>query len=197
MRSVTTGTIGHDLRSQSRRQPVIAGEVRRGAAAFNAKFLREPYSFMAARTGELRDVLGGDRRICIPVSLDGVDAMAIGTDWRLPICLRDRLPVNTLLKFLRNLLVAFAAGLRHIEFENRGFRVLGVENLMRAVTIGADRSFFRTIGDCMPVNALFIGGDRLHTESALLHHELLAVTGPASRRNVRVMDTRFRIACRQ
>jgi len=49
----------------------------------------------------------------------------------------------------------------------------------------------------MTVNALLIRSDRLHTQAALFHHKLLAVTGSAGCRNVGVVHARLGITCRQ
>ena len=93
--------------------------------------------------------------------------------------------------------VALAAGRRHIELEDRRLRILGVENLVRAVAIGADRGFLRAGGDGVSVNALLVGRDHLRALSAVFHHKLLAVAGSAGRGNVGVMHARFGIAGRQ
>jgi hypothetical protein len=39
-----------------------------------------------------------------------MDSVTVGADWRLPVRFGDRLSVNALLKLLRNLVVALAAG---------------------------------------------------------------------------------------
>ena len=120
--------------------------------------------------------------------------MAIGTDRRLPIALGNGLTMNALHEFLRNGVVALAAGLRHVELEDRRFRVLRVENLVGAVAIGTNRGFLRSGGDGVSVYALRIGSDHLRALAAILHNELLTVASAAGRGNVGVMNARLWIA---
>lgn len=88
--------------------------------------------------------------------LDRMNSVTIGAHRRLPVGFGDGLAMNALLEFLGDLLVALTAGHWYVELEDGGFRVFGVENFMRTVTIGADRRFFRSVGDGMSVNALLI-----------------------------------------
>jgi len=143
---------------------------------------------MAAGAGGLRHILRRYRRVRIGVGLDGVNAVAVRAHRRLPVCFGNGLAMNALLEFLPDLLVALAAGHRHIELKNGRLRILGVQNFVGAVTIGADRRFLGPVGDCMSMNALRIRGDRLDTQAAAFHYELLAVARSASRRNIAVMD---------
>ena len=129
--------------------------------------------------------------------LDRVNAVAVRAHWCLPVGLRDGLAMNALLEFLRDLLVALAAGHRDVELKDGRLRILGVQNFVRPVAIGADRRFFGPVGDGMSVNALLIRSDRLDAQSAALHYKLLAVAGSASRRNIAVMDGRLGVARRQ
>ncbi len=69
-----------------------------------------------------------------------MNPVAIGADRRLPVALGDRRAVNALLEFLRDRVVALAAGHRNVELEDRRLRILRVENLVRAVAVGADCS---------------------------------------------------------
>jgi hypothetical protein len=151
---------------------------------------------MAAGARGLRHILRRYRRVRIRVCLDGVYAVAVRADWCLPVGFGNGLAMNALLEFLGDLLVALAASHWYVEFEDGGFRVFGVQNFMRAVTIGADRRFLRPVGDGVSVNALLIRGDRLNTQSAALHHKLLAVAGSATRRNIAVMHARLGIGRR-
>ena len=123
--------------------------------------------------------------------------MAIRAHRRLPVCLCDRLAVNALLKFFGDLIVAFAARQRHVEFEDRRFCFFGVENFMRAMAVGADGRFFGSVGDRVSVNTLLVRSDRLHSQSTLFHYEFLAVTRAACRRDVDVIDAGFGVARRQ
>lgn len=125
--------------------------------------------------------------------LDRVDAVAIGANRGQPVPLGDGGSVNALLKLCGDLLVALSAGLRNIEFEDWRLGIFGVEDVVRAVTVGADRCFLRSVGDRMSVNALLVGSDHLHAEAILFHDELLTVTRSASGRNIGVGYTRFGI----
>src|SRR3954452_23254929 len=132
MRAVATGAVRDDLRSQARRQSVIARQISRGSAPFDAKLLRQSDAFMASRAGGLGYVLRRYRRIRVRVRLDGVDPVAVGAHGRLPVRPREGLAVDALLKLLRNLLVALAACQRNIEFEDGRLRIFSVENFVRA-----------------------------------------------------------------
>src|ERR1700739_2965770 len=79
---MAAGTVGDHLRSELRGQAMVAGEIGGGTPSLDAKFLGEPHAFMTARTGNARQVLRRHRGIWIPVSLDGMNAMAVGADWR-------------------------------------------------------------------------------------------------------------------
>ena len=50
---------------------------------------------------------------------DGMNTMTIGADRSLSITTSNRLAMNTILELLRWACVALAAGLRHIELEDR------------------------------------------------------------------------------
>ena len=126
--------------------------------------------------------------------LDGVDAVAIGAHRRLPVALGNCCAVDALLEFLGDRVVALAASRWHVEFEDGRLRIFRVEDLVRAMAIGADGGLFRSGGNRMSVDALLIRGDHLRAEPILLHHELLAVTGSAGRRDVGVMHPRIGIA---
>src|SRR5215831_465679 len=115
---MATGAVGYDLRAQPRCQAVIAREIRGSTPALNAELLRQPYTFVAAGTGELSNVLGGDGRAWVPVRCDGMNSVTISAHRRLPVCLCNRLAVNALLKLFRDLVVALAASQRHVELED-------------------------------------------------------------------------------
>ena len=93
--------------------------------------------------------------------------------------------------------MALAAGRRHIELEDGRLGIFGVENLVSAVAIGADRSLLRSGSDRVSVHALLVGSDHLRALAAVFHHKFLAVAGAAGRGNVGVMHARLRIAGRQ
>lgn len=65
--------------------------------------------------------------------------MAVRAHGRLPVALRNLLPVNALQIILGDAVVATAAGLRHIKLENGRLRILGVEDLVGAVAVRANR----------------------------------------------------------
>src|SRR5579864_3180309 len=94
---------------------------------------------MAARTSYRSHILRRDRRIWIRMRLDGVNAMTIRTHRRLPVPPCHRLPVNALLELFGDRIVTLPACQGHVELENRRLRVPGVQDFMRAMTVGADR----------------------------------------------------------
>src|SRR5436309_7778175 len=118
MHAVTARAVGHLLRVQLRGEAVIAVEVRAGAAARHIELLRQLDALVTLRARRLRQRLRGDRRSRINVRLDHMYAVTIRADRRLRIAATDGLAVNALHKLLRDVRVALAAGLRHIEFED-------------------------------------------------------------------------------
>src|SRR3954470_23079329 len=61
MHSVTTGTVGYNLRPEFGRQPMVARQIGGGAARFNPEFLRKSHSLVATGARDPRDVLAGNR----------------------------------------------------------------------------------------------------------------------------------------
>lgn len=129
--------------------------------------------------------------------LDRVNSVAVRAYRSLPVRLRNCLPMDALLKILRNLIVALAAGQRHVEFEDRRFCVFGVENFMRAMAVRANRSFFRARGNCVSVHARRIRSNHLRALATIFHDEFLAMARPTGGGNIGVMHPRFWIACGQ
>ncbi len=194
VRAVAAGAIRNHLRASLRRQSVVAGQIGGLAASFHSELLRESHAFMAASTGRRAYVLRRDRRVGIGVRLDGVNAVAIGAHWRLPVALRDSLSVDALLEFLGDRVVALAARRRHVELEDGRLRVLGVEDLVRTVAVSADRGFLGSGSDGMSVNALRVRSDHLRALSTVLHDKLLAVASAAGGGDIGVVYARLRIA---
>lgn len=127
--------------------------------------------------------------------LDGVDSVAVGARRSLPVAVGQGGAVDAPLKFFSDGVVALAAGLRHVEFEDRGLRIFRIKNFVGAVAIGADRRLFRSIGDSMSVHTRLVGRYHLRALAAVCHDKLLAVTGAASCGDIRVTHARFRICC--
>jgi hypothetical protein len=194
---MATGTIGHDLRAQLGGEAVIARQVGGGPASLEPELLRQPHAFMAARAGRPRQVLGGDGGIRINVRLDGVNAMAISTDWRLRISAGDRLPVDAPHELLLDGGVAFGTGDGHVELENGRLWIARRQNLVRTVAIGADGGLLGACCHGASVHAFPIGEEWLRTVPAGFHHELLAVARATGDGDVGMVDSRFGIARRQ
>ena len=93
--------------------------------------------------------------------LDRVNAVAIGANRRLPISLGQGGAVDALSIFLRNRIVALTASECHVELEDRRLRILGIENLVRAMAIGANGGLVGTGRNRVPVNALLVRRDHL------------------------------------
>src|SRR5579862_1451225 len=171
--AMAAGAVRYDLRSSARCQAMIAGQVCGLAPAGNAELLRESHAFMAARARGLRQVLRRNRRTGIEVRLDRVNSVTIGAYRRLPVALRNGLSVDALLEVLRDRVVAFPAGQRHVELEDRGLGVLRVENLVRAVAIGADRGLLGTVRNGVSMHTLLVGRDHLRALPAIFHYKFL------------------------
>ena len=149
---------------------------------------------MTASACGLRYILRRDRRIWIGMCLDGMNAVAVGAHRSLPIPLRHSGSVNALLEFPGDGVVALAASERDIKFEDGRLGIFSVKNFMRAMAIGADGGFFRTVGYGMPMHALLVRSDHLRALAAVGHYKLLAVACAAGSRNVGVTHAGFRIA---
>ena len=83
-----------------------------------------------------------------------MDSVTVRAHRRLTIAARNRLAMDALHKFLLHGLVTLGTGRGHVETEDRRFVVGGSENLVRAMTIRADRSFLRACRDRLAVHAL-------------------------------------------
>ena len=123
--------------------------------------------------------------------------MAVRTNRGLPVAAGDRLPVNALHEFLSDRLMTLGAGFRHVELEDGRLAVTGLQNFVRTVTIGTDRSLLRTCRNGSSVNALLIRDDQLRTVTTGGHHKFLSVAGSAGCRDIHVVDARLGIAGRQ
>ena len=144
----------------------------------------------------LLHIAGGHRRVGIVRRLDGVNAVAVGADRRLPVAARDRLRREC---FART---AVCTSAWHLP------QVAGTLNLLQsatsdrcagrmsccAVAVGADRGLLRSARDRFAVHALLIRSEGRGADAAGGHHQLLAVAGAAGLRDVGVRDFRLRIA---
>src|SRR5581483_11307346 len=115
----------------------------------------------------------------------------------LPISSFDCFPVYALCEFLLHVLVAFRAGHRHIEFEDRRLGISGREDLVAAVAISANCRLGRTAGHRPAMHALFVRNKRLRAVAAGRHHELLPVTCTTCRGDIGMADSGIWIACRE
>ena len=113
------------------------------------------------------------------------------------IAARDRLPVNARIERVRNVRVALAAGSRHVESVNRRLRIVGRQNLVRAVAVGAHRGLLRSVLHRAPVHALLVGNKRLRALAVRLHQELLPVAPSAGGGNIGVIHRRLGVVAGQ
>ena len=139
---------------------------------------------MTTSTGYARQILAGDRGIWVQVRLDGVNAVAVGANRRLPVAASDRLAMNALHELLLDGLVTFGTGRRHVELEDRRLGVTGGKNFMRSVAVGAHCSLLRTPCDRLAVHALQVGVEGPRTVAAGFHHEFLTVATAAGSWNI-------------
>jgi len=144
---------------------VIAVKVGGDTISGNAELAREPDAFVTTSAGISRKVLLGNRRVGIFVRLDGMDAVAIGTNRRKLVTTRDGLPVNAGVECGLNVGVALAAGGGHIELVDRRLRVVAAENGVGAMAIGADGCFHRAVFDGAAVNAVLVGDEGLRADT--------------------------------
>src|SRR6516162_9648421 len=86
---------------------------------------------------------------------------------------RDRLPVDALAEGPGDLGVAFATCCRNIELVDRRFSVVRRDDLVRAVTISADRGLRRSLFCGAAVYAVLIRDKRLGAYTPRFHQESL------------------------
>ena len=85
-----------------------------------------------------------------------VDAMAIGTNRGLRVAASDCLSVDTLHELALDWAVTLSARLRNVELEDRRPLIIGGQNFVSAVAIGANRGLRRSICDGLPVDTLLV-----------------------------------------
>jgi len=120
---------------------MIAGQIGSGSSSLNTKFLRESHSLVAARARDLCEILCRHQGVGIEVRLDGMNAMTVGAHRSLPVAAGNGLPVDALHEFLLHGLVTLRTGGRDVELKDRRLGITGGQDFMRAVTVGANRSF--------------------------------------------------------
>ena len=195
--AVATGAVGDDDRTALRSEAVVAVVISGDAVADDAELLGEAHALMTAGAGVAREVLAGDRGVGIAGRLDGVDAVAIGADGGERVAARDGLAVNALGEDGLHAGVALAAGAGDVELVDQRLGIVGGQNLVRAVAVGADGGLLRAVLDRAAVDALLVADEGLVAVAGRLHQELLAVAGAAGGGNVGVIDGRLGIGCRQ
>ena len=87
---------------------------------------------------------------------DVVDAMTIGTNRGLRVAMSDGLSVDTLHELALDWAVTLSTRLRNVELEDRRLLIVGGQNFVSAVAIGANRGLRRSIGDGLPVDTLLV-----------------------------------------
>src|SRR6266496_2661535 len=120
--TVAAGAVGNDVGAALGGKSVVAGKVGAGAAALDAKLLRQAHAFVAAGAGGAGEILRGDRGVGIEMRFDGVNAVAIGADRGQRVAASHRLAVNALHEPLFHRAVALGASGRDVELENGRFR---------------------------------------------------------------------------
>ena len=120
--------------------------------------------------------------------------MAIGAGGRERIAARQRLAVNAHIESVGHIRVARAAGVRDGKLRDRRLRIVGGQNLVRAVAVGTDRGILRPVGHGAAVHARLIGDIRLRAFAVGLHQERLPVAAATGGWNVGVIHRRLGIA---
>src|SRR5512146_1939292 len=110
MYAVAAGAGRGLARAHLRRQAVIAFEVRRRAATWDAELLRHAHAVMASRTGILGEVLGGHTRLRIARGQDCVYAVTVGARGSMEIARGEFLAMNGFFELSRFFLVTLCAG---------------------------------------------------------------------------------------
>src|ERR1700746_2342331 len=116
---------------------MIAGQIGSGSSSLKTKFLREPHSLVAARAGDLCEILCRHRGVGIKVRLDGMNAMTVGAHRSLAIAAGDSLPVDALHEFILTELITLRTGAGDVEMEDGRLGNTARKNFVRAVTVGA------------------------------------------------------------
>ena len=126
-----------------------------------------------------------------------MNAVTVGTHRGVHVSDSHSFAVNRLHEcgFLR--LVTFRAGVGDIRFEDRRGRVARRTNIVRTVTVAANRRFPAATRDGFAVNAVLIGIERSRADAGVLHHGSFPVAGTAGLGNVDVAYTRVGIASRE
>lgn len=121
--------------------------------------------------------------------LDGMNAMAIGANRRLPVSARDSLAVNALFELPFDRAMALAAGMGNVEFEYRRLGVSPVHDVVRAVAIGTNGCLLHAFGHGLAMHALLIGDKGLGGTSGSLHHKLHTMADATRGGNIRVVGS--------
>src|SRR5271165_1243096 len=144
--SMTTGAIRNRSRTHLRRHAVVARQIRRDTVTGDAEFRRELYAGVT-RCASSAYVARSHRRLRIIRRLDGMYAMAVGADRRLPVALGQRRPMDALYISCLHVGVALAARTGHVGLGNWRLRVRPGQYVMRSVAVGADGRVLRPAVD--------------------------------------------------
>ena len=131
---------------------MVAVHVCGDAIARDTEFAGETHALMTPGASVARKILLGHRRIGVVMSLDGMNAVAIGADRRESVTPRYRLSMNALIEGLRDLCMALAAGGGDVEF---GDWRLGVVR-------GADRVRAMSVSTYGSLGGTFFGGTTVY-----------------------------------
>lgn len=184
MHAVATGAIGHDSRASPRGQTVVARQIRRNPVPLKTEFLGELHALVTMRARQIpRRYLGSG----VVMRLDGMDAVAIGANRRLPVSARDGLAVNALLELPLDRAMALAAGIGNVEFEYRRLGVSRGQDVVRAVAIGTDCCLLHAFGHGLAMNALLVGNKGLGAAAGGFHDKLLAMASATGGGNIGVI----------
>lgn len=102
--------------------------------------------------------------------------------------------MDALIEFLLHTAMTLSAGSRDCELENRRLGICWAKNLVRSVTVRADRCLRHAPGDCLAMHAFLISQEWLCAAAARFHHKFFVVTGAAGEWNVGMVSARLGIA---
>ena len=121
--------------------------------------------------------------------LDGMNAVAVRANRRLPVSTGNGLAVNALLELPFDRAMALAAGMGNVELEYRRLGVSRSRDVMRAMAISTDGRLLHALGHGLTMDALLVGNEGLGGAAGGRHDKLLAMASAARDGNICVVDS--------
>ena len=119
---------------------------------------------------------------------DVVNAVTVGADRGAADTAGQSLTVNALHEYVDFGAMAFAAGVRNVDFRDGRLLIRSRLDVVTIMTIGANRRAHVAARNGFRVHALSIGKQRSIADAASLHDCLVTVTTAASLSDIRAID---------